>query len=493
MYRSTISQYRLILHGRTEHISYKGDFPIFRFDFRRFITLIDAEKIDESMLFDVIGMVVEIHPVQNEECQRSKKGNVLPCTLWGTYVDQFLNFESQLDHNGNHWTLIIQLGRSRSWDEKVQVTSSKDITRLIAGENIPDIVEFCNRAAVGLLSRAHLISKSAIIVKSELQELADGDVVVSVVDSLYDTAEETDVWAHSCKPELQIALVWGPTALEYETKTHIFLSVPNLIIKGICYTLLQKKSITPNTNAILYPFSSKFEMTSSKNMDSGKFSGGRSSFTQTCTLLSQYLKEKGSFGDLTLGLTPKFSESKEPATMNFLPMIENSGRVSGSGDISVDNLPHFVGEEALNKSDGGQRPEKQTGQMTIFYAGQVLVFDDLPADKAKEIMTLAGKSAFAPPHTAHSAVDSAAGAATAVPPFGKGKPERALHVPHPALASDLPIARKHSLARFLEKRKDRITANAPYQVTKPAAQPNPVKTEPWLGLASQLPLQAQRY
>ncbi|CAA0810956.1 Protein TIFY 10B [Striga hermonthica] len=222
-------------------------------------------------------------------------------------------------------------------------------------------------------------------------------------------------------------------------------------------------------------------------MDSGKFSGGRSSFTQTCTLLSQYLKEKGSFGDLSLGLTPKFSESK--ATVNFLPMIENSGRVSGSGDVSVDNLPHLVGEEAaLNKSDGGQRPDKQTGQMTIFYAGQVLVFDDLPADKAKEIMTLAGKS-FASPHTAHTAVISpAAGAATAVAPFGQ--PERAVHVPHPALANDLPIARKHSLARFLEKRKDRITANAPYQVTKPA-QPNPVKTEPWLGLAPQLPVQAQ--
>ncbi|GER55492.1 replication protein A 70 kDa DNA-binding subunit, partial [Striga asiatica] len=205
IYRSTIAQYRLILHGRTEHISYKGDFSIFRFDFRRFITLIDIEKIDESMLFDVLGMVVEINPVQMKNVKgvqtrmiafslMDPEGNVLPCTLWGTYVDQFLNYENQLAHNGNPWPLIIQLAHLREWDEKVQVTSSKDITRLITGQNIPDIVEFVNRAAAGPLSRARLISKSAIIVKSELQELADGDVVVSAVDSLFATAEETDVW-----------------------------------------------------------------------------------------------------------------------------------------------------------------------------------------------------------------------------------------------------------------------------------------------------------
>lgn len=46
--------------------------------------------------------------------------------------------------------------------------------------------------------------------------------------------------------------------------------------------------------------------------------------------------------------------------------------------------------------------------------------------------------------------------------------------------SDLPIARKASLTRFLEKRKDRITARAPYA----SSETKPAESKSWLGLAA---------
>ncbi|KAL7133290.1 hypothetical protein ABFS83_12G130700 [Erythranthe nasuta] len=234
-------------------------------------------------------------------------------------------------------------------------------------------------------------------------------------------------------------------------------------------------------------------MSSSEILNSGKFAGGRSNFSQTCNLLSQYLKENGSFGDLRLGLTPESAEPK--GTMNLLPMIEKSDQNSGAGNF-MNMLPQLVagGVETLDKSDSGTRSENETGQMTIFYAGQVIVFNNFPAEKAKEIMSLATKSSAAVAQIPHSAAfppaiqkptESATSTPNLSPTFGIQDLTR--RPTQPAVGSDyLPIARKKSLARFLEKRKDRITANAPYQASKPAAPPlKAVKTETsWLGLAS---------
>eukprot|EP00268_Persea_americana_P026775 TRINITY_DN2627_c0_g1_i1.p1 TRINITY_DN2627_c0_g1~~TRINITY_DN2627_c0_g1_i1.p1 ORF type:complete len:229 (+),score=29.94 TRINITY_DN2627_c0_g1_i1:268-954(+) len=220
--------------------------------------------------------------------------------------------------------------------------------------------------------------------------------------------------------------------------------------------------------------------------ETGRFSGRRmpekSNFSHTCSLLSQYLKEKGTFGDLSLGMTcnPKGegkSEMIPPTTMNLLPKIEVSREIPERKDNGLDQtiksmdlfaphagfMPSVTMEDAQKMADLSAKPrpanELQTSQLTIFYGGKVLVFNDFPADKAKEIMLLVEKNML-PNSTPASASRNDCGNVfpgnstfTSTP--GNNPTTDRLQRPPQADVSDLPIARKASLHRFLEKRKGR--------------------------------------
>ncbi|VFQ63424.1 unnamed protein product [Cuscuta campestris] len=194
--------------------------------------------------------------------------------------------------------------------------------------------------------------------------------------------------------------------------------------------------------------------------------GQRSTFSTTCNRLSQYLKEKGSFGDLTLGLAPNpVSSSGTPReTMDLLPMIEKSGQKS-----------HNLFEEERAKAE-----TQKKAQMTIFYGGQVIVFNDFPADKAREIMLLASKT-MAP-------------SKAAAPCFGNQRP------PQPPNVSDLPLSRRASLTRFLEKRKDRIVSMSPYalvnqkaaNLSSSSSSKAEVESKGWLDLGVHFPMKIEQ-
>ncbi|XP_052180772.1 jasmonate ZIM domain-containing protein 1-like [Diospyros lotus] len=178
----------------------------------------------------------------------------------------------------------------------------------------------------------------------------------------------------------------------------------------------------------------------------------KSNFAQTCNRLSQYLKERGNLRNLGLEMAGKLEPK---ATKNLLPNMENPGETAtqhGHMDLLKDS------PENTNKAASGRKPvtidlEPETAQMTIFYGGKVLVFDSVPAEKATELMALAGGG--------ESRVNSSESRQAAGPNPG---PEQAQPQPNKAIGSGVPIARRASLHRFMEKRKDRVTARAPYQV-----------------------------
>ncbi|GMI88541.1 jasmonate-zim-domain protein 1 [Hibiscus trionum] len=244
------------------------------------------------------------------------------------------------------------------------------------------------------------------------------------------------------------------------------------------------------------------------------------SFTQTCSLLSLYLKEKGSFGDLTLGMTCNVEANGVPEivrpTMSLFPMDQmSSGNVGGPRSLkSMDLFPQQAGfsvpappddalkrvDSIVNSSNKCAATEPQIAPMTIFYGGQMIVFNDFPAEKAKEIMLLATKCSsqnnrFNPNPEANtpftpSMPGSPNESGIRVPPTSNDVPNLGNNVTshksiQPAqqrpIPGDLPIARRASLHRFLEKRKDRITSKGPYQPSNSAvgSPSKPGNSKPW--------------
>lgn len=246
-------------------------------------------------------------------------------------------------------------------------------------------------------------------------------------------------------------------------------------------------------------------------------------FSQTCTLLSQLLKEKRTIGVGMPGNKPESKEKAEtfraPATpMNlFLNKIDyQAGTSTQITPPPVTKSPNFFQKLVSNSEDSNKAdPSKttmtttttltkaETAQMTIFYNGKVIVINDLPSDKAEEVMALARKGSSSPSASVSTTekIDNSANIIininespddpesnininnTPVPKSDQKNtkfptPERVSQERSPAEptnVSDLPIARRNSLHRFLEKRKDRVAAKAPYQVNNraPVAPPKP--------------------
>uniref|UniRef100_A0A8F5IT10 Jasmonate-ZIM-domain protein JAZ1b n=1 Tax=Zea mays TaxID=4577 RepID=A0A8F5IT10_MAIZE len=209
----------------------------------------------------------------------------------------------------------------------------------------------------------------------------------------------------------------------------------------------------------------------------------KTSFATTCSLLSQYVKEKK--GGLLQGLgglamAPAAGEGafRPPTTMNLLSALDDAPAEERSEKATAGEPKHqdkCTGGNPREKAAGEEEEEAQ--QLTIFYGGRVVVFDMFPSAKVKDLLQIMSPGG-----------DGVDRAGAAVPTQSLPRPSAS----HGSL-SDLPIARRNSLHRFLEKRKDRITARAPYQqvnssvvgveASKQAAGAGVEK--PWLGLGQE--------
>jgi jasmonate ZIM domain-containing protein len=201
-----------------------------------------------------------------------------------------------------------------------------------------------------------------------------------------------------------------------------------------------------------------------------------------CSLLSRYVRQNGAVpAELGLGINKAEAEAKIT-----LPVAD--GEEAGRKTETMELFPQSAGLGAVQDaaaSDAAREQEKQ--QLTIFYGGKVLVFNDFPADKAKGLMQLASKgNPVVENVSAPATVTDSSKVQTAVPAPETSLPAAPADAQKPARpnTSDMPIARKASLHRFLEKRKDRLHAKAPYQASPSDATPvkKEFENQAWLGL-----------
>ncbi|XP_072978721.1 protein TIFY 10c-like [Typha angustifolia] len=204
--------------------------------------------------------------------------------------------------------------------------------------------------------------------------------------------------------------------------------------------------------------------------------GEKTNFSVTCSLLSQYLKEKRGFGGLGLDMALE-QQPKElyrpPTTMSLMPGVDASEE--------EEEVPSK--EENIKDLSSTVAPEK--AQLTIFYDGKVLVFDNFPGEKFKDMIEIASKQSKPMQNLGPAAVDGDGGCSSRQnPAMSTSGGQAALPRPLRANVSDMPIARRKSLLRFLEKRKDRVNSKAPYQVNGSSAN-KPEDSKSWLGLGRQ--------
>ncbi|CAH2066929.1 unnamed protein product [Thlaspi arvense] len=203
----------------------------------------------------------------------------------------------------------------------------------------------------------------------------------------------------------------------------------------------------------------------------------KSNFSRRCSLLSRYLKEKGSFGNIDIGLVRKSDLELAAKTdlrgqQNVIKMAETSKTrpMEYFQKLSVGEASTSSGGKArdANLSESASVvPEPGNSQLTIFFGGKVVVYNEFPEDKAKEIMEAAKEAnpVAVDPKNMNNSNKSSVEIPDLNEPTSSGNNDDHHETKQQHQVVER-IARRASLHRFFAKRKDRAVARAPYQVNQ---------------------------
>ncbi|KAJ0257229.1 Protein TIFY 11A [Hirschfeldia incana] len=202
----------------------------------------------------------------------------------------------------------------------------------------------------------------------------------------------------------------------------------------------------------------------------------KSNFARRCSLLSRYLKEKGSFGNINLGLVRKPNSDRVLSGNSYPPVRQHK---ADSETKTLDVFQRVSKGESSSSSRGkaneytnlSKSSEPGSSQLTIFFGGQVLVYNEFPTDKAKEIMEVAKQAKPVTDiniKTQINVENNNDNKSNMVNLPDLNEPINSVDIINQQNHVVERIARRASLHRFFAKRKDRSVARAPYQVNQNA-------------------------
>ncbi|MED6147960.1 hypothetical protein PIB30_048763 [Stylosanthes scabra] len=172
-------------------------------------------------------------------------------------------------------------------------------------------------------------------------------------------------------------------------------------------------------------------------------------------------------------VTGEVQKDQEMALESSPPAVEDSVDRVSSTDMEEQQVQNnnVVDDSKSLLASGLNAVISSLSQLTIFYNGSVCVYDGLPADKVHEIMLIAAAAAKS---SEMKKINPQSPFVSAVPTRPSSPPATSNNVASPqsicfpaeknsiCRLQEFPIARRHSLQRFLEKRRDRLGSKAPY-------------------------------
>ncbi|XP_019161126.1 PREDICTED: uncharacterized protein LOC109157737 [Ipomoea nil] len=204
MYKTCDHKYMIRLNNKTQvkAIKCKG-FPTNMFQLKPYQCLKDPTLVNEKLMFDVIGRLIEIHaPVDKIIGGKPAKlidfkiadneGNTLKCTVWDNHVAAMIPY-----YNADlkePLIVVIQLCRAKVINGEVRITSSYDATKLYLNASYQEVDDFRSKISdvhspMKSLSTATVLSQSIGI-----SEFTSGAVSVTSVGDLLKIKEDGEFY-----------------------------------------------------------------------------------------------------------------------------------------------------------------------------------------------------------------------------------------------------------------------------------------------------------